>query len=215
MSILSKLFGRKQETDENGTRIGGMEDFMQLIRVYYQATMAANLGITNLAVLPDLRIFKQTLHVATVNNRLGLGEKNKCKKMLEDLYGISEDFFKEIDLSIKKNCRNANDVRNYLFLFSGFSQDLMMLMGNLMQWKLRVPGFMRKALRAMTEKAVNDVMTKNEWKDNGVRKAVFTVREYQRRLGYSQQWMTEYVYRVVTLAKKEPKPKDTEEKKKP
>lgn len=215
MSILSKLFGRKQETDENGTRIGGMEDFMQLIRVYYQATMAANLGITNLAVLPDLRIFKQTLHVATVNNRLGLGEKNKCKKMLEDLYDISEDFFKEIDLSIKKNCRNANDVRNYLFLFSGFSQDLMMLMGNLMQWKLRVPGFMRKALRAMTEKAVNDVMTKNEWKDNGVRKAVFTVREYQRRLGYSQQWMTEYVYRVVTLAKKEPKPKDTEEKKKP
>ena len=148
MSILSKILGR--QTGEETSKVGGMEDFMTLIRVYYQAVMAANLGISNLAALPDLRVFKQTLHVPTVNNKLGLGERNRCRKMLVDMYQMSDDFFKEIDASIKHNCRNVNDVRNYLFLFQGFTQDLMMLMGNLMQWKFRLPGIFKKTLYSMT-----------------------------------------------------------------
>lgn len=191
--------------------MGGMEDFMMLIRVYYQAVMAANLGISNLAALPDLRVFKQTLHVATVNNKLGLGEKNKCRKMLMEIYGLEESFFKEIDLSIKKHCRNVNEVRNYLFMFQGFSQELMMLMGNLMKWKFRLPGFFKKALRELTAKSVNQVLTKNDWKDDGVRKSCLAVRQYQQQLGYSAEWMTAYVYNVVMLAKKEPKPDDKED----
>lgn len=213
MGIFSNIFKKKVKANEQGWRVGGMEDFMTLIRVYYQSVMAANLGISNLATLPDLRIFKQTLHVPTVNNKLGLGEKKKCQKMLMEIYGLSEDFFKEIDASIKKNCKSVNDVRNYLFRFQGFSQDLMMLMGNLMKWKFRVPGFMQKALRAMTEKTVNDVLTKDTWKDEGVRKACIVIRQYQQTLGYSASWMTEYVYNIVALAKKEPKPADVEEKK--
>src|SRR5574344_1696423 len=212
MSILSKILGR--QTGEETSKVGGMEDFMTLIRVYYQAVMAANLGISNLAALPDLRVFKQTLHVPTVNNKLGLGERNRCRKMLVDMYQMSDDFFKEIDASIKHNCRNVNDVRNYLFLFQGFTQDLMMLMGNLMQWKFRLPGIFKKTLYSMTEKTVNDVLTKNEWKDDGVRKTCFSIRKYQHSLGYSAKWMTEYVYHVVILAKKEPKPKDVDTEKK-
>ena len=46
MSFLSKLFGRK-ETET--TKVGGMEDFMTLIRVYFQASLASQVGITNLA----------------------------------------------------------------------------------------------------------------------------------------------------------------------
>lgn len=213
MGILSNIFKKKVKANEQGWRVGGMEDFMTLIRVYYQSVLAANLGISNLAALPDLRIFKQTLHVPTVNNKLGLGEKKKCQKMLMEIYGLSEGFFKEIDASIKKNCKSVNDVRNYLFRFQGFSQDLMMLMGNLMKWKFRVPGFMQKALRAMTEKTINDVLTKDTWKDDGVRKACIVIRQYQQTLGYSASWMTEYVYNIVALAKKEPKPADLEEKK--
>ncbi len=211
MGIFSNLFKHKQQANEAGWRVGGMEDFMMLIRVYYQAVMAANLGISNLAALPDLRVFKQTLHVPTVNNKLGLGEKNKCRKMLMEIYGIEEFFFKEIDQSIKRHCRNVNDVRSYLFLFQGFSQELMMLMGNLMKWKFRLPGFFRNALRQLTAKSVNQVLTKNDWKDDGVRKACLSVRRYQQQLGYSAEWMTSYVYNVVILAKKEPKPNDKDE----
>ena len=211
MGIFSNLFKHKQQVNETGWRVGGMEDFMMLIRVYYQAVMAANLGISNLAALPDLRVFKQTLHVPTVNNKLGLGEKNKCRKMLMEIYGIEEFFFKEIDQSIKRHCRNVNDVRSYLFLFQGFSQELMMLMGNLMKWKFRLPGFFRNALRQLTAKSVNQVLTKNNWKDDGVRKACLSVRRYQQQLGYSAEWMTSYVYNVVILAKKEPKPNDKDE----
>ena len=210
---LFDIFKKKKTEAELGWRVGGMEDFMSLIRVYYQAVMASNLGISNLAMLPDLRVFKQTMKVQTVNNKLGLGEKNKCKKMLQEMYGISDGFFKEIDGSIKKNCRSLNDVRGYFIQFQAFSQDTMMLMGNLMKWKFRVPGFMQKALRAMTEKTVNDVLTKDTWKDDGVRKACLVIRQYQHTLGYSASWMTEYVYNIVALAKKEPKPADLEEKK--
>ena len=39
MSIFSKLFGKKQTEGEETSRIGGMEDFMTLIRVYYQSVM--------------------------------------------------------------------------------------------------------------------------------------------------------------------------------
>lgn len=192
--------------------MGGMEDFMTLIRVYYQAVMAANLGISNLSLLPDLRVFKQTLHVPTVNNKLGVGEKNRCKKMLSELYGMSDGFFKEIDQSIKRNCKNINDVRTYFFMFQGFSQDTMMLMGNLMKWKFRMPGFMKKAMRAMTEKTVAQILTKDNWKDDGVRKTCASIRRYRQSLNYSPEWMTEYVYNIIMLAKKEPKPHDVEEK---
>ena len=206
MGFFSKLFKHKPTESETGWRVGGMEDFMMLIRVYYQAVIASNLGISNLSALPDLRVFKQTLHVPTVNNRLGLGEKNRCRKMLCEIYGLEDNFFKEIDLSIKRNCRNVNDVRNYLFLFQGFSQELMMLMGNLMKWKFRLPSFFHSALRNMTAKVVDQVMTKDNWKDECVRKACFQVRHFSQQLGYSAEWMTSYVYHVVLLAKKEPKP---------
>ena len=204
MGILSNLFGKKKNDDEQ-VRVGGMEDFMMLIRVYYQAVIAMNLGITNLAFLPDLRIFKQTLHVATVNNKLGIGEKNKCKKMLIDMYGMSDSFFKEIDSSIKKNCRTQNDIKNYLIMFQGFSQDLMMLIGNLMQWKFRMPSMFHKALRNMTAKTINQILTRNDWKDEAVRRTCVNIRKYAVTLGYYESWMSEYVFKIVMLAKKEPK----------
>lgn len=211
MGLFSKIFRHREQANERGWRVGGMEDFMMLIRVYYQAVMAANLGITNLAALPDLRVFKQTLHVPTVNNRLGLGERNRCRKMLMEVYGIDDFFFKEIDQSIKRHCRNVNEVRNYLYMFQGFSQELMMLMGNLMKWKFRLPSMFRKALYNLTAKSINDVLTKDAWKDEGVRKACLSVRRYQQQLDYSAAWMTTYVYNIVILAKKEPKPKDKDE----
>lgn len=183
---------------------------MSLIRVYYQATMASKLGINNLAALPDLRVFKQTLHVPTQNNKLGIAEKARCRKMMMETYGLPEEFFKETDSSINRNVRNVNQMQSYLYSFQGFTQELLMLVGNLMKWKFRVPGFMRKALRTLTEKTINDIMTKDNWKDDGVRKSVFAVRRYQQQLGYSEAWMTEFIFNVITLAKKEPKPKDTE-----
>lgn len=206
MGIFSKFFGDSSKSvQEQGWRVGGTEDFMTLIRVYYQAVMASSFGLRDLRALPDLRIFKQTLKVQTLNNKIGLAEKNKCKKMMNEIYGISDTFFKEIDDSIKRRCRNVNDMQTYLFQFQGFTQELMMLMGNLMSWKFRLPSFLRGALRNLTEKSVRDIFTKNSWSDASVQKAVMNVRSYQVQLGYSQAWMTEFVYNVLMLAKKEPK----------
>lgn len=205
MGFLSKLFG-KSNNEEHKT--GGMEDYMTLVRVYLQAAIAENAGITNLAMLPDLRMFKTTLHVPTLNNKLGVGEKKHCKKMLKDLYNTEDDFFKEVDQSIRKNCRKIQDVQTYLIQFQNFTQDLMMLMGNLMKFKLRMPSFMKKAIYGMTEKTVADIFHKNDFKDMGVMKTVVAIRNYDKRLGFSEKWITDFVFQVVMLAKKEPRPAD-------
>ena len=204
MGFLSNLFGNKEEKQ----KAGGMEDFMTLIRVYFQAVMAADLGITNLAALPDLRTFKATLKVPTQNNRLGLAEKTRCNKMLKELYDMNDSFTKEIDASIRKRCKKPQDVQTYMYQFSGFTQDLMMLTGNLMKFKLRVPSIFKSAIRTMTEKTVNDIFTKNDFSDAGVMKTVVAIRQYAQKLGFSQQWTTDFVYRVVMLAKKEKQPKE-------
>ncbi len=202
------MFGKKE-----ASKSGGMEDYMTLVRVYFQASLATNLGINNLAMLPDLRMFKSTLHVPTVNNKLGVGEKSQCKKMLKELYQTDDGFFKEIDASIRKNCRRLQDVQPYLIQFQGFTQDTMMLMGNLMKFKLRVPSFFKRAIYTMTEKTVNDIFTKNDYKDAGVARVVMNIRQYNKRLNFSQKWITDFVYQVVMLAKKEPKAQEETTKK--
>lgn len=207
MGIFSKLFGNKDKEHKTG----GMEDYMTLVRVYFQATLAAQLGITNLAMLPDLRMFKTTLRVPTQNNKLGVGEKAFCKKMMKEIYNADDDFFKEIDQSVRKNCKKITDLQVYLIQFQNFSQDLLMVVSNLLSYKLRLPSFFKSALRTMTEKAVSDVFNKNDFTDAAVIKSVTAVRKYNQHLAFSQKWIADFVFQVVMLAKKEPRPAQDEE----
>jgi hypothetical protein len=207
MGIFNNIFGKKQ-AEEKLENIGGMEDFMTLIRVYFQAEIAGKSGITNINLLPDLATFKRSLKIPTQNNKLGIAEKSRCKKMLSQLYGMSDNFFKEIDASIRKNCKNVNQVQAYMFQFEGFSSDLMMQIGTIMKWKFRVPNFLKKALYTLTEDSVHKIMTNNSWKDEASYKTVFNIRQYQQHLGFSEPWMTEYAFQMIRLAKKEPKKKE-------
>lgn len=210
MGLFSWIYGRKSA--DATTKVGGMEDFMTLIRVYFQAVIAAEVGITNLNALPDLRVFKTTLRVPTQGGKLGVGEKARCKKMLKELYDMDDDFFKEIDQSIRRRCRKIQDVQAYLLQFQAFVQDVMMLSGNLMKFKLRLPSIFKKLIYGATEKTVHEIFTKNDYKDVGVLKTVVSVREYNKRLGFSEKWVTDFVYRVVMLAKKEKQPSDDAKK---
>lgn len=207
MGFLNNIFGKKKEEDKL-ENLGGMEDFMTLIRVYFQAEIAGKSGITNINSLPDLAAFKRSLKIPTQNNKLGIAEKSRCRKMLSQLYGMSDNFFKEIDASIRKNCKNINHVQAYMFQFQGFSSDLMMQIGTIMKWKFRVPNFLKKALYTLTEDSVHKIMTNNSWKDEASYKTVFNIRQYQQHLGFSEPWMTEYAFQMIRLAKKEPKKKE-------
>jgi hypothetical protein len=186
-----------------------MEDFMSLIRVYFQAVMAADLHITNLAALPDLRVFKATLKVPTVNNRLGVGEKQRVTKMLKDIYKMDDTFTKEIDKSIVRRCKTPQDIQTYMYQFQGFTQDLMMLVSSILGVKARIPSIFKKTLYSVTQKAVSDVFNKNDYTDASVMKTVVAVRQLNKKLGFSEQWVTQFVYRVLMLAKKEPKPQES------
>lgn len=201
MGIISSIFNRGEKEQ---AKSGGMEDYMMLVRVYFQSVLASRLGINNLAMLPDLRTYKQTFRVPTLNNKLGLGEKVSVRKTMKNIYKVDDSFFDEIDASIKKNCKKMQDVQPYLYQFQGFTQDLMMLVGNLMKFKLRVPGIFKKVIYTMTEKTVNDIFDKNDFTDPGVIKAVMSIRQYDQRLRFSRKWVTDFVYQIVMLAKKEP-----------
>ena len=125
---------------------------------------------------------------------------------------MEDSFFKEIDQSLHRRCKKVQDAQTYLLQFQGFTQDIMMLTGNLMKFKLRLPGFLKKALYTMTEKTVNDIFNKNDYSDAGVMKTVVAIRQYDQKLGFSQQWVTDFVYRVVMLAKKEKRPAEANTK---
>ena len=183
----SKLFNKNK-----GEATGTTEDFMSLVQVYFQSVMAVNNGITNIRAIPEVANFKRLFKIPTQKGRLGLGEKSAAKKMLIEDYELSEKFFSEIDNSIKRNCRKPQDVQTYGFLFQGFTQDLMMLVGNLMQWKIRVPSMFKK---------------------DDVHAAAMSVRQYKERLGFTEEWMTEFVFRVLLLAKKDAKRNKKENKK--
>ena len=116
---------------------------------------------------------------------------------------MDDAFCKEIDASIKKNCKRVTDVQGYMYQFQAFTQDIMMLTGNLMKFKLRMPSFFKKAMYQMTEKTVNDIFNKMDYKDAGVMKTCITLRQINKKLGFSQKWTTDLVYRIVMLAKKE------------
>ena len=137
-----------------------------------------------------------------------MAEKQRVTKMMKDIYGMDESFTKEIDQSIRRRCKGIQDVQTYMYQFQGFTQDIMMLTSNLMKFKLRVPSIFKKTIYTMTEKTVNDIFNKNDFTDAGVLKSVVDVRKYNQKLGFSQKWVTDFVYRVVMLAKKEKQPKE-------
>ena len=199
MGFFSRLFGKKKEEK----KVGGMEDFMTLIRVYFQSAIAAQVGISNIGMLPDLLAFKRSLKVATVNNKLGIGEKKACKQLMQDLYQIDDSFFNEIDSSVKKRCKKITDVQSYMVMFQGYSQELVMLVGTMLKWRFRIPSFLKKAMKTMVTSTVHDVLTKETWKDEAQRKSAYSVRRYQQTLGFSEPWTVEYVYNFIVLAKRE------------
>ena len=79
-----------------------------------------------------------------------------------------------------------------------------------MKWKFGVPKFFRKALYSMTEKSIHDILTKTNWKSDDIRPVDKNVRAYKERLGYSEEWMTEYVFNIIMLAKSEKRRKKAE-----
>ena len=199
MGILSKLMSKKEEMEEKIR--AKEEEYISLIRVYFQSVMAANLGITNIRMLPDLAMFKRMLKIPTQNGRLGLAEKTTSRKILMQDYGQSEQFFEEIDSSIRRLCKRQTDIQGFFYTFQGFSNDLLMAVGTDMQWKLRLPGFFKKMIRSLTEKTIHDVLTKHNWKAVDVRQACWNVRTYNEKLNYSEKWMVDYIFPILMIAK--------------
>ena len=107
MGVLSKLTKRKEDMEE---AVRAKEEvYISLIRVYIQSVMAVNLGVTNVKMLPDLVLFKRKLSIQTQGGRLGIAEKSTAKKYLINDYGLDDNFFAELDSSIRRICKKQQD----------------------------------------------------------------------------------------------------------
>lgn len=200
MGLLDRL---KQKGDERQALVQSREEeFLSLIRVYLQAAIASEpkLNVSNINMLPDLRDFKRALKIPT-QGRLGIGEKSAAKKLLNSEYGLSEQFCKELDKSIAKVCHKTNDVQDYFFSFQNFTNDLLNVLSNQLQWKLRIPSFFRKLIRTSIEEAVNEIMTKNDWTAADVFQACQRIRKNVTKMGLSQKWISDYAFPILMIAK--------------
>lgn len=194
-----KLFSKKKKEEKSTEEI---ENLMLLLRVYFQATIAAQTGFNNIKVLNDLRFFKQTYHIATLNNKIGLSEKKQCQKMLQSIYGFSDRFFSEIDSSMKKTCRTIQDFQPYMLKYQDFTQNILMLIPNLVGRKLAVLRFFPKLMKESINKSIHKILTQTEWKDPSTRIAAIAVRKEQTSLRYSEAWICEFVNTIIPLGLK-------------
>lgn len=208
MGLFSKLLNKRSKEQQQNNDYA--DNFRDLIQVYFQSIFASQFGITQIKLFPELVMFRRRFKVPSANNRLGVAEKKESQRMLMEIYGVQEIFFKEIDASIRKKCRTANDINAYLPRFQSFAQNLLMVITNMNQWKLRAALLVKRVLLSIVKSSVNDIMTKNDWKDNGLRKTCVSIRKTSQSLGFSQEWMTEYAFRILLLARKQPKPKTEE-----
>ena len=194
-----KLFSKKKKEEKSTEEI---ENLMLLLRVYYQATIAAQTGFNNIKVLNDLRFFKQTYHIVTLNNKIGLSEKKQCQKMLQSIYGFSDRFFSEIDSSMKKSCRTIQDFQPYMLKYQDFTQNILMLIPNLVGRKLAVLRFFPKLMKESINKSIHKILTQTDWKDPSTRIAAIAVRKEQTSLRYSEAWICEFVNTIIPLGLK-------------
>jgi hypothetical protein len=194
-----KLFSKKKKEEKSTEEI---ENLMLLLRVYFQATIAAQTGFNNIKVLNDLRFFKQTYHIATLNNKIGLSEKKQCQKMLQSIYGFSDRFFSEIDSSMKKSCRTIQDFQPYMLKYQDFTQNILMLIPNLVGRKLAVLRFLPKLMKESINKSIHKILTQTDWKDPSTRIAAIAVRKEQTSLRYSEAWICEFVNTIIPLGLK-------------
>lgn len=194
-----KLFSKKKKEEKSTEEI---ENLMLLLRVYFQATIAAQTGFNNIKVLNDLRFFKQTYHIATLNNKIGLSEKKQCQKTLQSIYGFSDRFFSEIDSSMKKSCRTIQDFQPYMLKYQDFTQNILMLIPNLVGRKLAVLRFFPKLMKESINKSIHKILTQTDWKDPSTRIAAIAVRKEQTSLRYSEAWICEFVNTIIPLGLK-------------
>ena len=128
---------------------------------------------------------------------------------VEDFVSLTRVYFQSViaaNLGIT-NIRFVPDVANFKRLFKIPTQG-----GRLGQAEKAASRKMLMQDYGISESFFKEI-DKTVWKKDDVHKTAMTVRQYKERLGYSEQWMTEYVYNIVMLAKKEPKKKGDEQEK--
>lgn len=198
MGLTDKLQKKKENLEEKvRTKV---EDFNMLIRVYLQASFAANLGVMDFRMLPDLKLLKQKFKIPT-QVRLGVAEKAYVANIMKTEYKLTDSFFSEIDSSIKRVCKKQQDMQSYFGLFQAISQELFTALASEMQWTLRLPGFFSGLIKSSTKSSIHKILTENDFKAMDVRKAAMNVRNLKEKLKFSEDWLFQFSYPVLMLSK--------------
>ncbi|MFI3267334.1 MAG: hypothetical protein R3Y51_01325 [Rikenellaceae bacterium] len=215
MGLFSNLFGKKNTGEEAKNDVQtNVEEFMSLIRIYYQASIIAHVGITNLSIVPEFAMYKRMMRIPTVGGKVGIAEKSHVRKSMMADYGMNETFFKEIDSSIRRNCKGMRDIQGYFFAFGNFTNDLMTYLSSQLQWRLQFSMIFKGMVRPTVSSAIKKLLTKEYWKDETTTRSVYGIRASKQALGYSEAWMTEFVCQILYMSRKDARDMRSRKKKK-
>jgi hypothetical protein len=137
-------------------------------------------------MFPDLRMVQDYAACAHAGNKLGVGEKAHCRKMMKEIYHTDDSFFKEIDRASATTASASPMCRLTSFsfrIYAGFD-DAHRQPDEVQAARASI---FKKTIYAMTEKTVGDIFMKNDFKDPSVIKSVMNVRKYNTRLSFSQK----------------------------
>lgn len=199
MGLLDRLT-KKRESKREEVEMK-MQELLSLVKVYFQAAVASEpkLGVT-INMLPDLKIFKNTLKIAT-QGRLGFAEKAHAKKLLMSQYGYTENMFSEFDSAVRRVCHKQQDVQSFFIMFSNLSNDLLTVITTQYQWKLAIPSFFKGLIRSTISSAIKDIMTKTDWTAADAFQACARIRKATDKLKFSESTLANFVYPIIMISK--------------
>ena len=188
---------RKQQEEKVKEKV---QSFMTLVNVYIQASSAATLGIIDLRQLPQLKVLKQKFKIQT-EGKLGIAEKKYVANLMKTEYKMSDSFFEEIDASIKRCCKKAEQLQSYGIWVQSLLQDALTAISLDMQVGLRLPLIFRKWIKSMMKDSVHRIVSGNDLKSTDVIQSAANVRNYMDKLKLSEDWLTEISFVYIILAR--------------
>ena len=174
MSLLSKLLKGHGDGKQQRWQCGRF--LFSLTRVYFQSVIAVNLESPISISFPMLHNLNVCLKCRRKMEKLISRKKSRARKMLMQDYGLNENSSKKLMHRSKRVLETPNDIQAYLFMYQGFSNDLMMLDGKPYAMEIPHTFIIQKILKGMTEKPFTKYATKKVWKADDVHKTATAVK---------------------------------------
>ncbi len=201
MGFLSRIFGGNKESRQEAAQ-NAIEEFITILSVYNQAAVVCHLKINDVRVFPEFASYKRVMKVAPIAGKPGFAERSQMRKVITSNYELDEQFLKDIDTSVKRNCKSVRDVQGYFMSYATFTQTLIQHIYTKAQYKIMGSMFSKKLLRKTVTSVVEKMMVSEDFSSTSEAIAVRGLRKEAATLGFDTKWMIDLITQSLILSRK-------------